>query len=366
MVSQRSFLRSYALLAPSLVSAATPCSGIPKIIGDSLSGYPPAQSYCSSKYPLSPVTSTVTAPRPTVTLFNTVSTTVATTVTTATAPPVTAYVTVLATATQTVATITDTDLTTTTSTELTTSTFTTVVPLKKRSVDKRNGRPRPTHTPQASVWSSLLAQASVVVASACTCLETRPTVVVTTTPAPASVTLTAKTSLTKTNTVTVTPTVTVFVTQTTTLSVTVSTTTTSVVTEVTTSTAVATATATATGLVRGPSCDNPNSPQPGQGGCSDNCFCDLRSNGPGSLGVCDNSASCLGACTTDADCPDGQACSNGGFFSGCPGGASCVSYVQCTSTYQPSKKRDLLAIAALVERSNGGVAIDRAGKKMRQ
>jgi hypothetical protein len=54
-----------ALLSVSLplVEAAAPCpSGLYGVVASNLAPYKPAQTYCSSKYPVPAVTSTVTGP----------------------------------------------------------------------------------------------------------------------------------------------------------------------------------------------------------------------------------------------------------------------------------------------------------------
>ena len=83
MVSIKALLLSNALLsAPALVAAQCP-GGLYGLAGGLLSKYPPAQTYCSSKFPIPPKTITLSYSTTVTTTYST--STVTTTVGTATA-----------------------------------------------------------------------------------------------------------------------------------------------------------------------------------------------------------------------------------------------------------------------------------------
>ncbi|KAF3033883.1 hypothetical protein E8E12_002739 [Didymella heteroderae] len=142
-------------LATSVVAQNYPgCKGgLYADIGKAISSYPPAQTYCSFKFPVPAQTTTIAAP--TSTLTSTVLTTTTTTGTT--------------TVTSTVATTT----TSYTATMLSTTTITTTITffLAKRGAD-----------PTAEWWKSVLLQASAFVGAICTCIKKPKTSTVTITP----------------------------------------------------------------------------------------------------------------------------------------------------------------------------------------
>ncbi|OSS47708.1 hypothetical protein B5807_07364 [Epicoccum nigrum] len=150
-------------------------------------------------------------------------------------------------------------------------------------------------------------------------------------------TITAPPSTSVVATSTSTSTITATETDTISITATVTTTTTSTLTQTTT----VTATTTVAPTYNGPSCNDPNDVL-GGGGCSSNCYCDARAQNS-ALGVCDNQVMCLNNCQSDADCAAGYACITGQAAQPC-GGSSCVSYTDCTSTFQ---KRGFLDNAAI-------------------
>lgn len=84
------------------------------------------------------------------------------------------------------------------------------------------------------------------------------------------------------------------------------------------------------------------SPATGQtgGGCSNNCYCDQRTNAAPELGVCNDYEGCGSPCQQDSDCAANEACATGPSFSRCNGAvqASCIRLIQSclTSTYDPN------------------------------
>lgn len=79
-------LYSCLAIIPNLVEATTTCpGGVYAIVASGLTGYAPAITYCSSKYPLAAITSTIYAPTRTATYTvatNSLSSTVSTTTST--------------------------------------------------------------------------------------------------------------------------------------------------------------------------------------------------------------------------------------------------------------------------------------------
>ncbi|CAN9081348.1 unnamed protein product [Alternaria sp. RS040] len=304
--------------------------GIPAIAAAILTKYEPAETFCSSAYPLPKITFTKTASTSTVTTtVATVSPTTTVATVTATITPSTETITVTSdTVTESVTTTVDTTTFTeyVEATTTSTSTFYSVSIIQKRDEDNQLVE---RHNPQAaSHWASVQKQAKSFVGSVCTCLETPVTVSATTTPlATTSVTATSSVEVTATATDTVTATSTVSATSTTTtiISITAS----ESVTSTTTTTIVETVTAVA--QYRGPICNKSNM-QGGQGGCSSNCYCDPRTPGGQQYGVCDTATGCTQpTCSSDLDCGPGQACAN---YS-CPQGPVCVNYSGCSSSFVP-------------------------------
>lgn len=75
-----------------------------------------------------------------------------------------------------------------------------------------------------------------------------------------------------------------------------------------------------------PYCTDPNTGTPGQGGCSQDCYCDSSISG---LAYCASSGDvCTAQCGTDADCGPDSFCSNRTLC----GYPFCESTVNCTST----------------------------------
>ncbi|KAG7004530.1 hypothetical protein G7Y79_00025g058160 [Physcia stellaris] len=364
MVLSPSLLCSLIILAP-LVSATLPCTGIYSIVASGLSTYAPAQSYCSSHFPVPAATSTVVAPT-TSTSTKTVATTtttktVATTTSTLTAPAV-IQTTTVATSTVTITAFTETD---TVVAQAATNLFFSLkahVHVSICSPDDylhNGGDTQEANQPYVRLMLLQIQQHTIRGKLVCRqflhlhrnaknldryqhpiyddiCY--RDLDIKRYSYYYNSITLTGSLSAT-------------FTTTTTTLSVTTTT---------------VTQTATATAAPRGPSCQNPDGATPGGGGCSSNCFCDSRSQASNSLGVCDNATSCGPACASDNDCAAGQACAKGGYFATCNGGTSCVNYTACSSTFNGKRKkrfaRDFMEVVALAKRSQeGAVAKKREG-----
>jgi hypothetical protein len=84
----------------------------------------------------------------------------------------------------------------------------------------------------------------------------------------------------------------------------------------------------------------------GAGGCSANCFCDVRKQQPVGVdfqyGICNVAFSCGASCQSDGDCPSGQACAAGAAIAVCPGGSSCVDYSPCSSSLGLGKRQVLV------------------------
>ncbi|KAF2718127.1 hypothetical protein K431DRAFT_141573 [Polychaeton citri CBS 116435] len=320
------FIPILLFLSARLALAAPGCAGgVYASIGSELAWYSPVQSYCSSKYPVPTVTSTVTAP--TKTLTKTTST--ATVVTTAT----TGYVTVTPiTTTATVYTTTNvvtSYVTTSTATQVETTTTTTTVTVTAAAAKKRAKRNSGNTSSASSKWSSVQAKMSTAVAKICTCLETAKTTTVTTTPLTTkSVVATATSSVTATSTVSKTATAIVSTDTATTISI----------TSVTTSTTTTTSTATSTYTYIHPeNCTpDPNSFSKSCGPSSDcNCFPTVEHTGPG--GYCAlSTAACGRACNIDSDCGAGNAClANSGTncgYNSCTDGADAASCPNPSST----------------------------------
>ncbi|KAF1354176.1 hypothetical protein EJ07DRAFT_158788 [Lizonia empirigonia] len=329
-----------ALLAITLpsVEATNPCpGGFYGVIASALAQHKPAQTYCSSKYPVPVVTSTITAPTTTKTstvAVVTVTTTIATNTLTITAPPVF-----------------ETDTVVVTSTVSSTSTVTAALPpqrkrheVEARAAAKQQKSSSSTTTAtkttslnaKASAFSSLTAQAISFVRKVCTCLETAKTTTTTTTPSTTiSTTGTSTIFATQTDSVTTTPTISTTVTNT-----------------VTVTTLVATVTVGPTFL--GPVCNSDGGLTPGTGGCSSNCYCDIRKQQPAGVtfqyGMCDTATTCGTSCQSDGDCPTGQACAAGSFFGQqCSGGSSCVDYTACSSSL--SMKREVFVRGSELEKA---------------
>ncbi|KAL1799802.1 hypothetical protein ACET3X_000144 [Alternaria dauci] len=323
-----------AAVAP-IVAAGNPfCKGgIPAVVAAVLTGHNPAETFCSSAYPLPKITSTRTTSTSIVTTtVATISPTTTVATVTDTITPSTETVTVTsATVTESVSTTVDTTTFTqyVEATTTSTSTFYTISIIQKRDAD--NQLVERTNPKAASQWASVQKQAKSFVGSVCTCLETPVTVSATTTPlTTTSVMATSSVEVTATATATATATSTVSATSTTTT--TLSVTATSSTTITTTTTLVETVTAVA--QYRGPICNVPNM-QAGSGGCSPNCFCDPRTPGGQQYGLCDTATGCnQPACSSDLDCGPGQACAD---YS-CPQGAVCVSYTGCASSFVPSQE----------------------------
>ncbi|KAK9416010.1 hypothetical protein SUNI508_09970 [Seiridium unicorne] len=185
-----------------------------------------------------------------------------------------------------------------------------------------------------SQLSSLLSQASSIIGQVCTCLETPQTSVTSSTPLATSiVTATSTSSATASETVTTTPVVTSIIQTTDVVVVTDLTSTTSTSTSTTTITS--TSTVTATTFYTYPTCQ-PRSEysSPGAGGCSSNCYCDASVSG---YSVCDTAYQCGQNCDSDSDCPGGQFCLSGGYFTSCTNGRTCASSTSCSSTYSAAK-----------------------------
>ncbi|OQN97031.1 hypothetical protein B0A48_16835 [Cryoendolithus antarcticus] len=200
-------------MSSQFVHAAECPSGGLQTAASILSDYAPAQSFCSSRFPLQTTTSTVTADPSTILM--TVSTdlrqtTVSASTVTVTAPAQTSMVTaVIVTITTTDATlnvptvITETVSVTVTvtrnakrdaapNTPAKTITTTTNVITKSTSAamtstrsSTNTSRPLSTTTtsssrsPKEAAWSSVLSQASSIIGAICTCIESRPTAVIT-------------------------------------------------------------------------------------------------------------------------------------------------------------------------------------------
>ncbi|RYO56484.1 hypothetical protein AA0116_g8425 [Alternaria tenuissima] len=177
--------------------------GIPAIAAAILTKYQPAETFCSSAYPLPKITSTKTASTSTVTTtVATVSPTTTAATVTATITPSTETVTVTSdTVTESVTTTVDTTTFTeyVEATTTSTSTFYTISIIQKRDEDNQLVE---SHDPQAaSHWASVQKQAKSFVGSVCTCLETPVTVSATTTPlTTTSVTATSSVEVTATAT----------------------------------------------------------------------------------------------------------------------------------------------------------------------
>ncbi|KAH7038339.1 uncharacterized protein B0I36DRAFT_346327 [Microdochium trichocladiopsis] len=180
------------------------CSGAAAVIASIFAKSPDALAYCSSKYPVPALTSTVTAPASTSTVKSTKtdSTTVTTTTITITAQQATVTTTQFTTSTTTIrSTTTFTSVMTVTATS--TSTFTTNSPNPQKrtaaqlaSDVQAGGIPNKPRA-QKSALKDLLSYASSIVAQVCTCIEVPKTVTVRSTPAATTTgTTTTTTSIT--------------------------------------------------------------------------------------------------------------------------------------------------------------------------
>ncbi|UPX21042.1 uncharacterized protein EKO05_0011248 [Ascochyta rabiei] len=245
--------------------------GLYALVGRDVSKYPPAQTFCSSKFPVPVQTSTIVAPTQT--------------------RAQTVYITATTTGTATVTTTYSTSTSTLTTHETATITFETTttitVPYAKRA------------DPTSDKWKSILSQASAFVGAVCTCIEKPKTTSVTTTP-----TVTATTTATTTVSITTTSTASVVAT--------ISTTETNTVTTTTTVTATATVTA---------------APKPDYNQCSgsntfcansESCVCYPTTDNVGECST--NGGSCGQPCNTGADCPNSRCvtqCRYSGYAGGC-------------------------------------------------
>ncbi|CAI9635574.1 unnamed protein product [Alternaria burnsii] len=187
------FLFSLLSLSVLEASATSDCTRIPYALFAPLSKHKPAQSFCTSKYPL---------PRPTCLVTTTIPSTTTILVTTSVAP-VTNTITVTTNEQTTVlATDTVTPTPTTVTETLTETATTTACPaaaLQKRTIDGDKLAP---------IFSSLQKQAASFVKTLCSCIET--------TPGCSTSTITSRPTVpvTRTSTITYVPTVTATVTQT--------------------------------------------------------------------------------------------------------------------------------------------------------
>ncbi|KAI1877602.1 hypothetical protein JX265_003610 [Neoarthrinium moseri] len=374
------------------------CSGLPAQLAYPVANNSLILSYCSSNYPLGPVTTTYTAP--TSTVLTTVATespitTVTTDTLTATADATTELTTDVTTTTSVVSsTITENEIATSTVFTTTTTTTTTtinqfgkrdglrqkrttgvapsVTPSKKKcssvypsssasssssvypsssefSTTSESSTASGSSTtvasssatyshippkPEESQLSSLLSYASSIIGEVCTCIETPQTSTISSTPLATS-TVTATSTSSATASETVTTTpVVTSVIQSTDVIITTDVALTTS-TSTTTTTVTRTSTATVTTFYSYPTCQ-PGSDftNPGAGGCSANCYCDSSVSGNS---VCDDALACGQTCDRDSDCPGGQFCLTGGYFATCPNGRTCASSASCTSTYSPAK-----------------------------
>ncbi|KAH6838698.1 hypothetical protein AA0119_g11563 [Alternaria tenuissima] len=187
------FLFSLLSLSVLEASAASDCTRLPYALFTPLSKHKPAQSFCTSKYPL---------PRPTCLVTTTIPSTTTKLVTTSIAP-VTNTITVT-TIEQTTLLATDTITPTPTTvteihTETTTTTACPAAVLKKRTSSEDKLAP---------IFTSLQKQAASFVKTLCSCIET--------TPGCSTSTITSRPTvpITRTSTITYVPTVTAIVTQT--------------------------------------------------------------------------------------------------------------------------------------------------------
>ncbi|KXJ93542.1 hypothetical protein Micbo1qcDRAFT_223174 [Microdochium bolleyi] len=239
------------LLGPLAAATAGKCvcpGGLYAAAAQAVAGHPQATSYCVSKYPVLPKTSTVIT---TTTTTKAVSTRTETTKgVTVTAPVTASATTTTATTTVTVTTVASTDnvdttfvtaTPTVTTTATQTNTETVTVTAVTTTVDytgpvivtKRTTYP--THNPKAeAAFSSLIKKASSFVKTACACIQ-----------APSIVKTTSTVTRTASVTATVTATVAATVSVTTTPAATTTATATSTITTTTTISSVATSTTTA-------------------------------------------------------------------------------------------------------------------------
>ena len=67
----------------------------------------------------------------------------------------------------------------------------------------------------------------------------------------------------------------------------------------------------------------------GGGGCPSQCYCDHVNGGSSTSGFCENSESCGASCTTDADCPSTQMCTDS--YEAICGGPTCLDSSSCAS-----------------------------------
>ncbi|KAJ8108494.1 hypothetical protein OPT61_g8137 [Boeremia exigua] len=260
-----------------------------------LSSYAPAQTFCTSKYPIKTTTNTAAA----TTATNTI-----------TAPT-------LITSTLTITAATSTILTTSTTTVTTTTTLT--------SPQKRGLEDRAINDAKATKLSSLISAAGAVLSTFCSCIEahpqvtTTPTVTVSTTTTPYGVATSTSTPLT-TSTVVVTST-----------------------------TTVTTVRATPTPAFCTFNADTED--QSGTGGCKPGCYCDMHPGGSGE-GVCDDASTCGTDCSSDKDCAYDEVCA--GFGGGCSGRTSprsCVKILPCGSGSASKRALDTLTFGGMERRA---------------
>ncbi|KAH7138625.1 hypothetical protein B0J11DRAFT_20902 [Dendryphion nanum] len=258
-----------------------------------LSDYPPAKSYCSSKYGIQTTTRTAAG----VTFSSTYTAPALTVVTTETAPTQTNTIT--ATAPASVSTISAT-----VSTE--TATATVAGRYEKRRVQQRTG------ALLGALWTVFVFQAKEVDSTFCSCVNPHPLTTITPTIsriATVTPTVTRTSSLTPVATITTTVTPVV----------------------ITTISLTATTTVTVTSVPAGPTpsfCPIGNSGNTLTGaevGCKDGCFCD---NYIGGAGVCNNGLTCLEDCSSSADCRANHICVTNTY---CNGGNTCAPMLPCGS-----------------------------------